>query len=650
MFENTGDKLLYSFCGEKLVVEAWGKNALRVRATKKKELSSHLGALTEPVVDACSAEISVNESCAEIVNGKIRARIDSFGKITFFGNDKKILEEFYRIQTVPTTYINSLHLAAREYCGISRGAWEINLRFESNDGEKLFGMGQYQQPYLELAGCTLELVQRNGQITVPFVLSNLGYGFLWNTPATGKVTFGKNMTEWHFNMEDEIDYYICVGDTPSEIIETYTSAVGRAPEMPEDLLGLWQSKLRYYNEEQVLSVAEEYKNRGIPLDVIVIDYIHWPKFGDWKFDNTCFPDPTEMTEKLLEMKVKPMVSVWPAVERSSSNYKEMMDKGYLVGTDRGLPIHTDFFNLSYFDATNPDARKFVWNKIKDGYVKHGIKHFWLDCAEPEFRDYHLDNYRYADGNTTMVANEYPKHYTKMIWDGLKAEGEKDVVSLVRSAWTGSQKYGALVWSGDIESTFDALKNQVQAGINMGICGFPWWTTDTGGFMHGDIDDPKFHELLVRWFQYSTFCPILRMHGDRQSSKHIPDGTKYFAPNEIWSYGEKVYEILKKYVELRQLIKPYVKKKMDEASENGAPLIRAMFYEFPEDAECWKLSTQYMFGDKYLVAPVLEAGATKRELYLPNGQWKNIHTGEIIAGGKYISANAPIDVIPVFEKI
>ena len=649
MYDICDNKLSYSSRGEKLIVEAWGNNAFRVRATKKKAFSSQNGALTE-AVESCNVKTYKNENYAELINGKAKVRVDKFGKITFFNSNQKVLEELYRIKTVPTTHIHSLHFAAREYVGITRGAWEITLRFESNDGEQLFGMGQYQQPYLDLAGCTLELAQRNGQITVPFVLSSLGYGFLWNTPSVGNVVFGKNMTEWHFDMEDEIDYYICMGDTPAEIVETYTSVVGRAPEMPEDLLGLWQSKLRYSTQDEVLKVAEEYKRRNIPLDVIVIDYIHWKKFGNWSFDSECFPNPSEMTEKLISMGIKPMVSVWPALERSSENYNEMLEKGFIVDTDRGLPIHTDFFNLSYFDATNPEACEFVWDKIRNGYVKHGIKNFWLDCAEPEFRGYHHDNYRYADGNTTAVANEYPKYYTKMVWDGLKSEGEKDVVSLVRSAWTGSQKYGALVWSGDIESTFDALKNQVQAGINMGICGFPWWTTDTGGFMHGDIDDPKFRELLVRWFQYSTFCPVLRMHGDRMSSKHIPDGNRYFAPNEIWSYGEEVYEILKKYVSLRESLKPYLKEKFEEASKNGAPLIRAMFYEFPSDKECWKLSTQYMFGDKYLIAPVLEAGVTSRELYLPQGEWKNIFSGETVNGGKYISVDAPIDVIPVFEKM
>ena len=470
MFDIQDNKLFYSMRGEKLLIEPYGKNALRVRATKKNELSCRKGALEK--AEPCNASVTLGDNDAEIVNGKIKATVDKYGKIIFYKDNKKILEEFYRIKTVPTTHINSLHIPAREYCGISRGAWEINLRFEGNDGEKLFGMGQYQQPYLDLAGCTLELLQRNGQITVPFVLSSLGYGFLWNTPATGKVTFGKNMTEWHFNMEEEIDYYICAGDTPAEIVETYTSVVGRVPEMPKELLGLWQSKLRYFNEEQVLSVAEEYKRRGVPLDVIVIDYFHWPKFGTWKFDEKHFPNPAKMTEKLLSMGVKTMVSVWPSVERSSPNYNKMLDSGYLVDTDKGVAIHTDFCNLTHFDATNKEACEFVWEQIKEGYYKKGIKHFWLDCAEPEFRGYHHEIYRYSDGNTTMVANEYPKYYTKMVWDGLKKEGEENVVSLVRSAWTGSQKYGALVWSGDIESTFESLACQVRAGLNMGMCGIP----------------------------------------------------------------------------------------------------------------------------------------------------------------------------------
>lgn len=634
--------------GETVRVEAWGENGLRVRATKKQTFSDTVGAL-ECKGKTTGVRVEERNGGASVTNGSLCAEISDAGKLTFFRNGKPILEEFYRIKTVPTDAINALFMAAREYYGVNRGAWELTLRFESNDGEKIFGMGQYQQPYLDLSGCTLELKQRNGQISVPFFLSSLGYGFLWNTPAVGKVTFGKNLTEWHFDLEDEIDYYLCVGETPAEIVSTYTAAVGRAPEMPRDLLGLWQCKLRYRTEEEVLRVAEGYKERGIPLDVIVIDYLHWPAFGDWKLDPACFPHPAEMTKKLLAMGVKPMVSVWPAVEKRSKNYGVMAKEGYFVDTDRGLPIHTDFFNLTYFDATNPEACDFVFDRLKEGYIQNGIRHFWLDCAEPEFRGYHLDNYRYAAGDALKVANLYPKCYTKMVWDGLKKESDEPVVSLVRSAWTGSQKYGALVWSGDVESTFASLRNQVQAGISMGICGFPWWTTDTGGFVHGDVDSPAFRELLVRWFEYSVFCPILRLHGDRMSSSHIPDGKPFNPDNELWSYGEEVLEILRRYVDLRESMRDYIDRLMKEASRTGAPLIRAMFYEFPDDSECWELADQYMFGDRYLVAPVLEAGATERRVYLPRGRWKRMG-GDVWQGGSYVTVPAPLDVIPVFERV
>lgn len=648
MITATKNAILYTGCGERVRIEAWGKNALRVRATKKPTFSDRVGALEEKV-SARGVKTSADEN-AVIENGKIRAELSREGKITFYDGKKKLLEEMYRIRSVPTVHINALFMASREYSGIPGGEYEITLRFEPNEGEHLYGMGQYQQPYLDLKGCSLELKQRNGQITVPFVLSSLGYGFLWNTSAVGRAFFGKNMTEWRFDMEDEIDYYICAGDSPAEILSTYTAAVGRVPRMPRELLGLWQCKLRYRTQEEVLEVAREYRRREIPLDVIVIDYLHWPSFGDWCLDEKCFPDPSAMTRELASMGVKPMVSVWPAVEKKSRNYESMREAGYFVGTDRGLAIHTDFFNLTYFDATDPEARQYVWERLREGYVKHGICHFWLDCAEPEFRGYHLDNYRYHIGNALKTANEYPKHYTKMVWEGLKKEGGQDPVSLVRSAWTGSQKYGALVWSGDVESTFEALRNQVQAGISMGLCGFAWWTTDIGGFLHGDVDDPGFRELLIRWFEYGVFCPILRMHGDRMSSSHVPDGKPYSPPNELWSYGEEVYEILRRYVGLREELKDYIEGLMREASSSGAPLIRAMFYEFPNDEICYTLSDQYMFGPRYLVAPVLSLGARERSLYLPHGRWRAMASGEILEGGRRVSVPAPPEVIPVFERL
>lgn len=236
--------------------------------------------------------------------------------------------------------------------------------------------------------------------------------------------------------------------------------------------------------------------------------------------------------------------------------------------------------------------------------------------------------------------------------------EKEMLHLVRSAWAGSQKYSTLVWSGDVPSTFEALRDQLSAGLNIGLAGIPWWTTDIGGFMTDDADAPEFRELLIRWFEFAVFCPILRMHGDRGphnipplSDKEYGGGSLYTGhPNELWSYGEEAFTIMKKQLDIRFSIKPYIENLMKEASENGSPLMRTMFYEFPEDEKCWELTDQYMFGSDYLVAPILHAGKFEREVYLPSGTWKNLYDHTVYEGGQIVSCAAPIEAIPVFQRI
>lgn len=283
--------------------------------------------------------------------------------------------------------------------------------------------------------------------------------------------------------------------------------------------------------------------------------------------------------------------------------------------------------------------------------------FWLDEAEPEYAAYDFDNYRYYTGPALKVANSYPRLHAKAFYDGLRAEGREDIVNLLRCAWVGSQKYAALVWSGDILSNFATLRDQLSAGLNIGLAGIPWWVSDTGGFF-GDKTDEHFNELLIRWFQFSTFCPVLRMHGDR-GPHDIPNLSDLdygggFSPtgkpNELWSYGEEAYNIMKKYLDIRISMKDYIGKLMDEASENGSPVIRTMFYEFPKDSKCWDIKDQYMFGDKYLVAPVMYQGMTERKVYLPEGEWKSIHDGAKYRGNAEITVAAPLEIIPVFERL
>ena len=652
MFEIKDNMLQISRNGETVVIYAQGQDALRVRATMNCAFDDRDWALEGAAVG--NADIRLEGDSAVITNGAISARVDRLGKIRFYRSGVQILEEYYRCYEYDMPHTPSLRIVAREYKPIRGGDYECTLRFEAQR-EKLYGMGQYQQDCLDLKGCTLELAQRNSQASVPFLLSSLGYGFLFNQPAVGKATFAKNVTEWHVESVRQLDYWITVG-TPKQILANYTALAGRAPEFPENALGLWQCKLRYRTQEEVLSVAREYHRRGIPLDVIVIDFFHWTRQGEWKFDPVYWPDPAAMVRELKSYGIRCMISVWPTVDKKSENFAEMRQKGLLIRPERGSQCF-DFLGDSYlYDATNPAAQAYLWDKCRKNYFEDGIM-FWLDEAEPEYTAYDFDNYRYYLGTDLQVGNVYPVMHAKAFWDGQTAAGQKDICNLIRCAWAGSQKYGVVLWSGDIIGNFETLRDQFAAGLNVSLAGIPWWTTDIGGFFV-DVTAPGHKELLIRWFEWATFCPVLRLHGDKGPCESAPLDDRDWGggfchtgrDNELWSYGEDVYEILKHYVAVREQMKPYLKEVMREASENGSPVMRAMFYEFPDDPMCWEADEQYMFGSRYLVAPVLYAGMAERDVYLPAGKWKNIATGEELAGGRKITVAAPLEVIPVFEKL
>ena len=653
MFEIKDNMLQISRNGETVVIYAQGQDALRVRATMNCAFDDRDWALEGAA--AGNADIRLEGDGAVITNGALSARVDRLGKIRFYKNGVQILEEYYRCYEYDMPHTPSLRIVAREYKPIRGGDYECTLRFEAQR-EKLYGMGQYQQDCLDLKGCTLELAQRNSQASVPFLLSSLGYGFLFNQPAVGKATFAKNVTEWHVESVRQLDYWITVG-TPKQILANYTALAGRAPEFPENALGLWQCKLRYRTQEEVLSVAREYHRRGIPLDVIVIDFFHWTRQGEWKFDPVYWPDPAAMVRELKSYGIRCMISVWPTVDKKSENFAEMRENGLLIRPERGSQCF-DFLGDSYlYDATNPAAQAYLWDKCRRNYFEDGIDMFWLDEAEPEYTAYDFDNYRYYLGTDLQVGNVYPVMHAKAFWDGQTAAGQKDICNLIRCAWAGSQKYGVVLWSGDIIGNFETLRDQFAAGLNVSLAGIPWWTTDIGGFFV-DVTAPGHKELLVRWFEWATFCPVLRLHGDKGPCESAPLDDRDWGggfchtgrDNELWSYGEDVYEILKHYVAVREQMKPYLKEVMREASENGSPVMRAMFYEFPEDEECWRAQEQYMFWPRYLVAPVLYEGMTRREVYLPKGSWRDLNSGEVLPGGRWVTADAPVEVIPVYEKL
>ena len=455
-----------------------------------------------------------------------------------------------------------------------------------------------------------------------------------------------------------MDYFITAGDTPAAIEEQYTAVTGRVPMMPEFGIGFWQCKLRYRNQEELLTVAREYKKRGLPIDAIVIDFFHWTMQGDFQFDPVDWPDVDGMIRELRDMDIEPVVSVWPTIDERSKNRSAMEENGYLVQSDRGVNVNMTWMGATtFYDATNPDAQKFVWEQCKKNYYDKGIHCFWLDEAEPEYGPYDFDLYRYYAGPALSCSNIYPLMYAKGFYDGLQSVGQKDIINLVRCAWAGSQKYGVLTWSGDIHSSFQSMKQQIRAGLDMGLAGIPWWTTDIGGFLGGDNEDPAFQELLVRWFAWGVFSPVFRLHGERspyyEREQEYRDGIRLFSSaqdNEIWSWGEENYAILKEFLMMRERLRPYIRECMKEAHEKGTPIMRPLFYDIPEDAACWEIDDCYFFGPDLLVAPVTDAGVTTKEVYLPSGHsWTEAKTKKQYTGGQTVTATAAWDTIPVFIR-
>ncbi len=660
LFTQEGPALIRRFDTEILRIEPWGPSALRVRATHLARLPDQDWALLPPMASgldekAHGVKIKIEGERASFINGGIEARIDEKGVISFFNDTGRLLLREYSRMWDSLDMPCAIRLGPREFIPNIGGDYRLTARFEAFPGERFYGMGQYQQDRLNLKGCRLELAHRNSQSSVPFALSSRGYGILWNNPAIGEAIFAEHGTEWRAQSTKALDYWIVAGDTPAEIEEAYSGATGRAPMMPDFGTGFWQCKLRYRTQEELLEAAREHKRRGLPLSVIVVDFFHWKKQGDWDYDPDYWPDPAGMAKELKAMGVELMVSIWPTIEQGSRHYQEMLRRGFLMRVERGVRVTMQFCgDTLFYDPTNPGARDYLWKAAKRSYFDTGARLFWLDEAEPDLSAIDFDNYRYWLGSGLEVGNAYPLFHAQAFYDGMREEGMEAPMNLVRCAWAGSQRFGAAVWSGDVHSSFASMARQLKAGLNMAIAGIPWWTSDIGGFFGGDMASPSFHELVARWFQYGAFCPIMRLHGDRMPMKEPlkAGGLEYHsgADNEVWHHGAEVYGICKKYMLLRERLRPYIAKAMAAAHERGQPPMRPLFYDFPEDRAAWEVEDQFLFGPDILVAPVLEEGARTRRLYLPAGAaWLDAWSGYKETGGAWIDCEAPLERIPLFLR-
>lgn len=454
---------------------------------------------------------------------------------------------------------------------------------------------------------------------------------------------------------EEINYYVFAGNSLDDVIAGYREATGRAPLLPKYAMGFWQSRERYKSQQELLDVVQEFRNREIPLDIIIQDWQYWKK-GEWGshlFDEKRFPNVENMIDELHEKwNAKFMISVWGKFYPGSKTFNELNDGGFLY--QKALQDTLRDFTGSrytYYDAFNPAARKLYWEQINQNLYSKGVDGWWLDATEPELPDYgptpksmaHYMDPTY-EGSGVENLNAFPLMTSKAIYEGQRSSNpNKRVNILTRSAFAGQQRYATTIWSGDISGEWGALKASIPAGLSLALSGIPYWTTDIGGFWvryAGGNQNEEYRELFTRWYQFGAFCPIFRAHGSNTE-------------REMWYFGDKDSEIYKtqlKFNKLRYRLMPYLYSLAGMVTHKDYTMMRALVMDFQDDKKVWDIKDQYMFGPSIMVNPVKEYQANTRKVYLPQSKgWYDFWTGEFYEAGKTINAPAPLESMPLYVK-
>jgi len=507
--------------------------------------------------------------------------------------------------------------------------------------ESFYGLGQHQAGVWNYRGEAVDISQDNTNIGIPFFLSSNGYGIFWNNASRSRFN-NRFLSALYLSSEvaDEMDYYFLYGPEFDRIIAGYRELTGPAPLYGKWAYGFWQCKNKYNTQEELLGVAHKYRELRIPADNIVQDWFWWYTMGEPVFDKSRYPDPPGMVDDLHKNNFHLMISVWPYFRPGSKTYDDMDQRGFFIDRTKVQSFHPP--RMALYDAFNPDARKYYWNLMDQALLKIGVDAWWLDTTEPETEDRETNilvtNKTYL-GNGARYANAFPLMTTQGVYQGQRGESDKKrVFILSRSAFAGTQRNAAAAWSGDINSDWIFFKKQVPAGLNYSISGLPYWTTDIGGFVSGNPDDPEYRELFIRWFQFGTFNPILRVHGTRSTNQ-----------NELWSYGPEAQKILTSYDTLRYRLLPYIYSLAWMTTSQGYTPMRGLIMDFRTDEHSATIGDQFMFGPALLVSPVTDPIVSSRQVYLPKAKWYDFWTGSSVDGPLMMDAAAPIDKLPLFVR-
>ncbi len=603
----------------------------------------------------------VNQSLRDHYFGKsgTGAADDSLSVITTSGQTLLTMRKWSMIANKPD--VNTTKLEKDD------AGYRVGATFDSPAGEHYYGLGQQQKGYLDLRdhriNCWHDYSAIGGEnVCVPFMISSGGYGLIWDNPSKTTIDLGFNQQNvWSSQIGDRVSFFVIAGNTTDAIYEGYRQLTGVTHMLPKATYGYIQSKAIYPTQEQALAVAKGYRDRQLPLDVLVVDFLNMTKQGEMDLDPARWPDPAAMNDQLHAMGIKTLLSVWPHFAAGTRYYDMLRDKGWLIHDAAGVPDSGGFKDVigPNIDTTNPEAAKWFWEKIRDRYIKPDhFDYLWLDETEPDIdpaKDF------FSIGSGARYYNVYPLFHTASVYEGFRRDfgDSRRVMILARAAYLGAQRNGTVFWSSDITSTWDMLKRSIPAGLNFTATGMPYWDTDIAGFFspsipadyharHKPLIDASnargnvgnyedYPELFVRWFEWGAFQPVMRAHGEREH-------------NEVWAYGKEAEPILAKYLRLRYQLLPYTYSLAYQSYQTGAPFMRALFMDFPRDPKVADIADEYMYGPAFLVAPVTDQAATERTVYLPAGcDWYNYWTNERIKGGQTITAKAPIDTLPLFVK-
>jgi alpha-D-xyloside xylohydrolase len=547
--------------------------------------------------------------------------------------------------------------------------YSISQSFVLGKDEAIYGLGQQQQGKMVQRNLRLRMVQGNTDDYIPFFVSVKGYGLFWDNYSPTIFEDNPGSTSFKSDVGDCVDYYFMYGGNADGVIARMRDLTGQVPMFPLWTYGYWQSKERYKSQDETVGVVRKYRELGVPLDGIIQDWQYWGNNYLWnamEFLNTEFYDPQKMIDDVHNLNAHMIISIWNSFGPKTKPYKELDKIGALMdfqtwpqsGSQKWPPNMDYPSGVRVYDPYNPEARDIYWKYLNKGIFSLGMDGWWMDSSEPDhmqFKPSDFDNKTYL-GSFRKVRNAFPLMTVGGLYQHQRSvTSDKRVFILTRSAFAGQQRYGANTWSGDVVASWDALRNQISAGLNFSLCGIPYWNSDIGGFFlwnyRRKLEDADYRELYARWIQFGAFCPMMRSHGAD-------------APREIYQFGkkgDKIYDAIEKFINLRYRLLPYIYSTSWDVTANQSSMMRALMMDFAKDKQALNINDQYMFGKSLLVCPVTTPMYSRdnkedfstiktRQLYLPKGaDWFDFWTGEKYIGGQTINKEALIDIMPLYVK-